>query len=272
MNYADCQNEGDDYSDVSPYFDAAFYLTFNQDLREAGIDPFYHFMTHGWREGRDPNSWFSTSQYMRKNPDVVELKLNPLLHYVRFGRHEGREVSASVQFSVDMLSPDVIRGWVWRPSTPAEPVEIEILTSDEVVASIRADLYRSDLAEVGKGEGYCGFSIATPRALKDGRVHDVSLRIKGEAEPFYRDAPPCFASAKLDLDQFTLAEVSGSAWIPDLLELPVSIEVHANDYKIFDGKTDRYHRFVWALDFEKEDDLSWTLSGLFRLEKQLNSI
>lgn len=35
------------------YFDAHWYLNQNADVAAAGAEPFYHFTTYGWKEGRD---------------------------------------------------------------------------------------------------------------------------------------------------------------------------------------------------------------------------
>ena len=64
---------------VERYFDASFYLAANADVRQHGLDPLTHFLTHGWREGRDPSREFSVAYYQRANPDVAALGLNPLL-------------------------------------------------------------------------------------------------------------------------------------------------------------------------------------------------
>ena len=71
-------------------FDAAYYVAQNPDVGAAGLDPYQHLMTYGWREGRDPSLAFSTSKYLAANPDVAAAALNPLLHYEAYGRSEGR--------------------------------------------------------------------------------------------------------------------------------------------------------------------------------------
>jgi serralysin len=40
-------------------FDRACYLATIGDVAAAGIDPFCHYLSDGWREGRDPSSNFS---------------------------------------------------------------------------------------------------------------------------------------------------------------------------------------------------------------------
>lgn len=77
------------------YFDKSYYLDTYPDVRATGIDPFYHFAMHGWREKRNPNSWMSTSAYLDRYPELLTREENPLAHMVRVGstaslRFEGR--------------------------------------------------------------------------------------------------------------------------------------------------------------------------------------
>lgn len=74
-------------------FDDQYYLSQYSDVWAAGMDPLKHYMNHGWKEGRNPNSWFNTSCYLNHNPDVKEKGMNPLVHYILFGQKEGRRCS-----------------------------------------------------------------------------------------------------------------------------------------------------------------------------------
>ena len=47
----------------SKLFDKDWYLTKNQDVKNAGVEPLQHFINHGVFEGRDPNQQFSLSAY-----------------------------------------------------------------------------------------------------------------------------------------------------------------------------------------------------------------
>jgi predicted HAD superfamily hydrolase len=74
----------------SGYFDPAYYLLRYPDCRLADVDPLWHFVRYGWREGRNPSQEFDTTYYFQHNPDVKAAGVNPLVHYIRFGRQEGR--------------------------------------------------------------------------------------------------------------------------------------------------------------------------------------
>lgn len=80
-------------------FDRDFYLSRNLDVAAAGLDPYQHYLTYGWREGRDPNAIFDTSYYLATNRDVAASGLDPLDHYVRYGAREGRDPSIAFDTS-----------------------------------------------------------------------------------------------------------------------------------------------------------------------------
>jgi hypothetical protein len=76
----------------SSLFDPKWYLRRYPDVARARTDPLTHYMTLGWREGRDPGPGFATSAYLKANADVARSDVNPLLHYIEFGHAEGRGI------------------------------------------------------------------------------------------------------------------------------------------------------------------------------------
>lgn len=94
--------------DILPDFDATFYLARNPDVAAARVDPLQHYLTYGWREGRNPNAWFDTRYYLNQNPEVAASGVNPLKQFASAGWAEGRD--PSVRFSVSQYltaNPDV---------------------------------------------------------------------------------------------------------------------------------------------------------------------
>jgi hypothetical protein len=83
---------------VAAAFDADFYRARNPDIEEAGLDPLQHFLTAGWREGRDPTPDFSVRAYLDANEDIALLGLNPFLHWLTHGRDEGRPLKLDLGF------------------------------------------------------------------------------------------------------------------------------------------------------------------------------
>ena len=72
------------------YFDPSFYLGHYADVRNARIDPFFHFLLRGNRERRTPSIQFDAGDYLDRYPDVAASGLNPRGHVAVFGRSEGR--------------------------------------------------------------------------------------------------------------------------------------------------------------------------------------
>jgi len=91
-----------------PLFDAAYYLAHNPDVAAAGVDPYQHFMTYGWREGRNPDAMFDLAYYARQNPDVVAAGANLLSHFEQYGWKEGRDPSLAFSAAKYLAAyPDV---------------------------------------------------------------------------------------------------------------------------------------------------------------------
>jgi hypothetical protein len=69
--------------------DQAWYLSTYPDIAAAGMDPVYHYLQFGWREGRDPRRNFSTRGYFAINREVARAGQNPFIHYLRHGGPKG---------------------------------------------------------------------------------------------------------------------------------------------------------------------------------------
>jgi GT2 family glycosyltransferase len=77
-------------------FDEAFYRQEAAAAQQFAASPVNHYLEVGWRLGLDPAPWFSTSGYLADNPDVALRGLNPFFHYLRYGRKEGRPPGKAV--------------------------------------------------------------------------------------------------------------------------------------------------------------------------------
>lgn len=89
---------------IKDEFDAGFYLNTYPDVAGAGHDALDHFLTTGWREGRDPSPRFSVRDYLETYPDIAAAGVNPFVHYVRAGRAEGRIPRNQLGFRYQVLS------------------------------------------------------------------------------------------------------------------------------------------------------------------------
>ncbi|HVR53608.1 MAG TPA: glycosyltransferase [Pseudorhodoferax sp.] len=75
--------------------DADWYLRAYPEVAGAGIDPVFHYLLFGQREGRDPSPAFDTLAYLGLYPQVRQQGLNALQHHVAWGRAHGYQVQAS---------------------------------------------------------------------------------------------------------------------------------------------------------------------------------
>lgn len=89
-----------DVSARPAWFDKQFYLRTYADVRESGMDPWRHFIDHGYLEGRQPSDkgahpdWFDPDYYSKRYPEVPEAGIAPWVHFLKFGYTEGRRPSA----------------------------------------------------------------------------------------------------------------------------------------------------------------------------------
>lgn len=131
-NYSEWQRDM-----VATEFDSAYYLLCNPDVAEAGIEPIDHFMEHGWREGRSPNTEFQVDYYLHSNDDVRAAGMNPFLHYLLAGRAEGRAAQRPNSVKRELLAsavPPQISARNWKLSSLPKP-----LTSQELNNILSAD-------------------------------------------------------------------------------------------------------------------------------------
>lgn len=68
-------------------FDSKWYLETNSDVREAKIDPLYHYISNGWLEGRIPFASYSEKLYLQMAPDYVPGLSSPLVDMARRVAH-----------------------------------------------------------------------------------------------------------------------------------------------------------------------------------------
>ena len=88
---ADAETRWTAQEQVPALFDSNYYAERYSDVAEAAVDPYWHFVHYGWREGRNPNKFFDLSWYLGRNTDVQEAGIDPLKHYIEYGWKEGRD-------------------------------------------------------------------------------------------------------------------------------------------------------------------------------------
>ena len=74
-------------------FDDEFYLNKYPQIKNANIDPLYHYLYYGFKENKETGNVFDPNFYLSKYSDVKQSGQNPLIHYVLHGKKEGRLIN-----------------------------------------------------------------------------------------------------------------------------------------------------------------------------------
>lgn len=120
----------------------------------AEVDVAEHYCLHGWRAGHDPSPKFSTSHYLTTNLDIRDSGVNPFWHYLIAGRAEGRSPKHLGGWRYDVLARQKPLNkkreeWVRREPPPrlsnasmlAQRIS-EARLGDDLVVSVGHDDYR----------------------------------------------------------------------------------------------------------------------------------
>jgi len=100
---------------ASGLFDAEFYLDEYADVRDAGVDPFDHYVLTGDSEGRRPNRFFSPSEYRQLNMADVLPGRHALEHYINEGERSGLKASLTFDASAYLVANPAIAAFVDKP-------------------------------------------------------------------------------------------------------------------------------------------------------------
>ena len=79
----------------------------------------------------------------------------------------------------DVTNCQYVFGWAWDKSRPDEVVNVAVYDGDQLLAVIPAYQFREDLLHDHIGSGDHGFIYFFPRALKDGRAHQIRVKVAG---------------------------------------------------------------------------------------------
>ncbi|MDI2112949.1 splicing factor 3b subunit 2 [Commensalibacter nepenthis] len=121
---------------LSLLFDSAWYLATYQDVAMANCDPLEHYLSFGYREGRNPNRFFNTDFYLVSYPDLAQSSINPFIHYILYGASEGRlprapgfpplpPINFDIFLQEDLIETEDSDVLETVSDIPKEPVEVQ---------------------------------------------------------------------------------------------------------------------------------------------------
>ena len=84
--------------------------------------------------------------------------------------------SGRVVGSIDTLVGRILYGWIYSPDLPDAPVTVSAYVDRRPVAAGVANLYREDLQQAGKGNGFHAFQIELPKDCFDDQLHTIEIQ------------------------------------------------------------------------------------------------
>ncbi len=72
-----------------------------------------------------------------------------------------------------------IYGWAWDQNWPNAAINVDVYRDNPYVATVPANVFRQDLLNAGKGNGYHGFDYVPDSSWRDGQWHSASVRFGG---------------------------------------------------------------------------------------------
>jgi glycosyltransferase involved in cell wall biosynthesis len=138
-------------------FDESYYTRTNPEISRFPSDFFKHYLTQGWRQGRNPNASFRTVEYLLKHPQLVDSGLHPLFHHL-FGDDLLPSAAASavsanlaaVNTVLDLPALADLSGSTGpdaRAATPSHTATIEPLSENEAfrgLSEVEIDRLRAE--------------------------------------------------------------------------------------------------------------------------------
>lgn len=85
----------------------------------------------------------------------------------------------NAQGFVDVANETTVSGWAWSPDAPCQPLYVDLYDGELLLARLRADLYRKDLAEASRGNGCHAFQYTVDEARRDGCDHEIRVCFEG---------------------------------------------------------------------------------------------
>jgi hypothetical protein len=138
---------------------------------------------------------------------------------------------ATNQFQSNFDSPDCnqLTGWVWDKNLPSAAMTVELYEGEIVYGTALANLYRENLKTAGYGTGNYGFSMPMPTALRDGKPHQLSVRVKGSNYILAGSPRAISCAANQFFGNFDIADcnqIIGWVWDKNFPDAAMTVELY----------------------------------------------
>jgi hypothetical protein len=82
-----------------------------------------------------------------------------------------------IRGSIEVVTPDSVQGWIYTEDHKVREKVLLAFWADKCVGSGKVNVFRSDLANAGLGDGYLGFQF--PISVRQDAVGSVVIRLEG---------------------------------------------------------------------------------------------
>lgn len=139
---------------------------------------------------------------------------------------------STAQGNLDLVNHTTIAGWAWQPSVPNQAIYVHIYVDDQLIAVVKADKYRGDLLNAGKGNGYHGFVYQMNWSGYTEGVHTVyAYAVDGSGNnPHLGGSPKTYTLtlSKGTLDLVNSTTIAGWAWQPSTPNQPIDVHIYVD--------------------------------------------
>lgn len=143
---------------------------------------------------------------------------------------------------------NVISGWAWDANQPNTPINVDLYNGPTLFASITANLFRQDLVNAGKGNGFHGFSFFLPNSLKDGQSHSIAIGFTGTFIGLFNTpqsvtcAPPSSPDFLGFHEVANCSTISGWAWDSTQPNTPINVNIFSDNVLVMTVPADQFRQ------------------------------
>jgi hypothetical protein len=144
-------------------------------------------------------------------------------------RQAEAQAGGSLEGFHDIASCDAISGWAWDSNQPNSPISVDIYSDGNLLATVTANLFRQDLLNAGKGNGFHAFSFPTPASLKDGQPHSILVRFANSNIALGNSPKMINCSTSVFEGFHDIADcnvIAGWAWDANQPNTPINVDVY----------------------------------------------
>ncbi|GAB3936220.1 CotH kinase family protein [Larkinella terrae] len=140
-------------------------LTFNASTRQLTGTPTV--------SGAFSLTYSATDTQSASNFVVVSLTISPAV-----SEPPPMTVTGNFEGYLDKVECGSIRGWVWDRNKPNTAFTVEFFANGSSIGTAKADIFRQDLKDAGKGNGSHVYTFPTPASVKTGTTYQISAKVQ----------------------------------------------------------------------------------------------